>query len=136
MSAAPSCKRCESPLEAEDLRCPVCALGTPSDAPVPERARATILRCDGCGVAMQYAAEIQAPRCAFCGEVCHLEEPEDPIEQAEAIVSFGVFPAEAQELLRIWMANLGFFRPSNLSQASTIQELKPLWWAAYNVGLG
>ena len=125
------CKRCESPLEVDDLRCAVCGLPTPVLlAPVLEQT-AQILRCNGCGAAVSYNAEAQAPRCDFCGSVMEVEVPEDPIEQASQFVNFRVPEAEARAALAQWLGSLGFFRPPDLQSKSTIDALKPLWWVGW-----
>jgi hypothetical protein len=125
------CQRCESPLEADDLRCAVCGLPTPVVlAPVLEEA-AQILRCHGCGAAVSYSAEAQAPRCDFCGSVMEVEVPEDPIEEASHFVNFRVPEAEAREALQRWLGSLGFFRPPDLQSQSTIAQLRPLWWVGW-----
>jgi hypothetical protein len=77
------CTRCETPLAPDDLRCAVCAQPTAGARPVHAEAHAQILRCDECAAAITYTVEAQAPKCAFCGSVMHLETPEDPIEEAE-----------------------------------------------------
>jgi hypothetical protein len=96
-----------------------------------EQARATIVRCDGCGAAVEYDATVQAPRCAFCGSVTHLETIEDPLEQAEAIVPFSVTPRQAQQALKAWLGKRGFFAPSTLASEAALESMKPLWWPAW-----
>jgi hypothetical protein len=129
---ATACQRCESPLAASDLRCAICGLPTVApDAPSSDEAVAQVLRCNGCGAAVAYHAEAQAPRCDFCGEVMELETPEDPIEQAEAFVRFRVSPEQARAALDVWLGSRGFFRPSDLRAQARIHELKPLWWAGW-----
>jgi hypothetical protein len=63
--------------------------------------------------------------------VTKLEQPLDPLEAAEAVLPFGVDASAAQSALRAWMRTLGFFRPSDLATRSTIDRLRPLWWAAW-----
>jgi hypothetical protein len=99
--------------------------------PIPETARASVVRCDNCGAAVSYTVEARAPKCAFCASVMHLEEPEDPIEQAEAYLPFRVAPAEAQAALGAWLGSLGFFRPSDLQSQSRVADLQPLWWVGW-----
>lgn len=125
------CGRCESPLAREDLRCVICGLNTPADESHDERAFAEVLRCDGCGAAVTYTVKAQAPACAFCGDVMHLEKPDDPIEQAESFLRFTVGIEEAQDALRHWLGSLGFFRPSDLRSQSRLEELVPLYWVAW-----
>lgn len=131
MTAA-SCTRCESPLEAEDLRCAVCALPVPAP-PTPRVAEETtqILRCHGCGAGVRYRADIGAPRCDFCGSVMALEIPDDPVEQADHFLRFAVTEQQARAALRGWLGGLGFFRPSDLAARSAVDALKPLWWAGW-----
>ena len=129
------CRRCESPLEVEDLRCPICALPAPvvqADA-IPVSARAEILRCDSCGAAVAYDVELRAPRCSFCRSKMHIETPEDPIEEAEAFLPFTVRGDKARSALKKWLGSLGFFRPSDLASAATIDTIQPLYWAGWSV---
>lgn len=131
MSRGP-CQRCESPLEDADLRCALCGLPTPAarDQAVLEEA-AKILRCNGCGAAVEYDPKVQAPKCSFCASVMEVEIPEDPVEQAEAFVRFRVTPDEAKAALKRWLGSLGFFRPSDLQQSAAVDSLKPLWWVGW-----
>ncbi|MEB2311311.1 MAG: zinc ribbon domain-containing protein [Sorangiineae bacterium] len=131
-SLAP-CSRCACPIEAGDLRCAICSLPTPFDASVALQASAVIMRCRGCGAAIEYDVRVQAPRCAFCGSVVALEQSLDPIEQAESFVPFRVDPATAQGALRAWLGTRGFFRPSDLVSHSTVQSLVPTWWVAWMI---
>ncbi len=128
-----ACTRCESPLEIEDLRCAVCALPTPVLQPgeAPDEVVAQILRCHGCGAAVRYSAEVQAPRCDFCKSVLEVETPEDPIEQAESYVDFAVTEEQARAALKAWLGTMGFFRPSDLQTTAAVQGLKPLWWVGW-----
>ncbi len=128
-----NCTRCESPLEVEDLRCAVCALPTPALLPgdLPAEAVAQILRCNGCGAAVRYSAEVQAPRCDFCRAVLEVETPEDPVEQAEAYVDFAVTEEQARAALKSWLGTMGFFRPSDLQHRAAVHGLKPLWWVGW-----
>ena len=126
------CARCQTPLEASDLRCCICALVVPAGAgPPPAAARARILRCRGCAAAVSYTAEHQAPHCAFCGAVMEVEQPVDPVEEAELILPFAIDRASATASLRAWMRSLGWFRPRDLSSAATVEKLEPLHWAAW-----
>lgn len=129
---AMACRRCESPLEASDLRCAICGLPAAlPDEPGGEGVAAQVLRCHGCGAAVAYRAEVQAPRCDFCGEVMEVETPEDPVEQAEAFVRFRVTAEQARAALAAWLGSRGFFRPSDLRTEARIRELRPLWWAGW-----
>lgn len=127
-----ACRRCESPLESSDLRCAICGLAAPApERPASEEAVEQVLRCHGCGAAVAYRAEVQAPRCDFCGEVMELETPDDPVDQAEAFVRFRVTPEQARAALEAWLGSRGFFRPSDLRARARINELRPLWWAGW-----
>ncbi|WP_437682624.1 zinc ribbon domain-containing protein [Sorangium sp. So ce131] len=132
VAAARCCARCQGPLEAGDLRCAVCGLAAPLDrGPAPPPVQ--VLRCTECGAAVSYSAEAQAPKCRFCGAVTRLEQPVDPIEQADWLLPFAVSPEQADQALRQWMAGLGFFRPSDLARAATVEGLQPIWWAGWIV---
>jgi hypothetical protein len=89
------------------------------------------MRCDACGAAIAYDPSAQAPKCAFCASVMHLERIEDPVEQTEWILPFAVGPEQAQASLRAWMKTLGWYRPGDLATQSTIDSLRPIWWAAW-----
>ncbi|WP_437492595.1 zinc ribbon domain-containing protein [Sorangium sp. So ce1014] len=131
-AVARCCARCQGPLEPGDLRCAVCGLAAPQGSgPAPPPVQ--VLRCTECGAAVAYSAEAQAPKCRFCGAITRLEQPVDPIEQADWLLPFGVPPAQADKALRQWMSTLGFFRPSDLSQAATVEGLRPIWWAGWLV---
>ena len=126
------CPRCESPLAPEDLRCALCALPVPpAEQPDVAEEVAQILRCDGCGAAVRYSAEVQAPRCDFCGSVMTLEVPDDPIEQAECFLPFRVDAQGARRALSQWLGGLGFFRPRDLQTSAAIDALRPLWWVGW-----
>ncbi|WP_433936737.1 zinc ribbon domain-containing protein [Sorangium cellulosum] len=128
------CARCQGPLEQGDLRCAVCGLAAPLDrAPAPQLVQ--VLRCTECGAAVSYSAEAQAPKCRFCGAVTRLEQPVDPVDQADWLVPFGVAPEQADQALRQWMSTLGFFRPSDLGRAATVEGLHAIWWAGWIVNV-
>jgi hypothetical protein len=63
--------------------------------------------------------------------VTRLEQLEDPPERAEAFLPFRVAPDLAQQALRGWMRQLGFFRPSDLATSSRLENLRPLFWCAW-----
>lgn len=126
-----TCTRCATPLEASDLRCAICAQPAPLAQDIPEAATARILRCDSCGAAVAFSAEHQGTRCAFCGSVTHLEEPHDPIEAAEHFLPFQTSPEVAVGAVRSWLATLGFFRPSDLAHKATVDNVRPLFFAAW-----
>jgi len=129
--SASACRRCACAIEAGDLRCAVCGLSIPEEQRLEEVPLASILRCESCGAAVRYDVEVQAPRCAFCGSVAHVERPTDPIEQPRYILPFRVTPDEAQAVLRGWLSSLGFFRPDDLATEASIATLQPLWWVAW-----
>jgi len=126
------CQRCDSALEAEDLRCPVCGLTAPppSRAAV-ERARARVVRCDSCGAAVEYSVEAKAPRCDYCGSVTRVETTADPVEQAQVWLPFTVDPEAARGALMGFLGRGGFFRPSGLAQEASLETLRPVWWPAW-----
>lgn len=127
-----ACGRCQTPLEVADLRCCICALVVPAAGAAPAAAvRARIMRCRECAAAVSYDAERKAPHCVFCGSLMEVEEPADPVEEAELILPFGIDRAEATASLRGWMRSLGWFRPGDLSAAATVEKLEPLHWAAW-----
>jgi len=126
------CGRCESPLEIEDLRCPVCRHAAEAVAqPDSAETSVEILRCDGCGAAVSYDVRARAPKCAFCGSKTRVEVPEDPIEQTELFLPFTVVRAEAESAYRRWLGGLGWFRPRDLLAASSLESVKPLWWVGW-----
>lgn len=129
MSAA--CSRCATPLEAGDLRCATCAQPASVQHDVPPAAVARVLRCESCGAAVAFSAEHKGTRCAFCGSVTHLEEPHDPIEAAEAFLPFATSPEAAVQAVRGWLGTLGFFRPSDLAKQATVDNIRPLFFAAW-----
>jgi hypothetical protein len=130
--AAAPCLRCESPLEGEDLRCPVCFLATPVAGRL-DRPEVTveILRCDGCGAALSYDVRARAPKCAFCGSVVRVETSADPLEQTERFLPFAVDRDHAAAAFRRWVGTLGFFRPSDLATDARLESLEALWWVGW-----
>lgn len=131
-AAALACRRCKTAIEVGDLRCSVCALTVP-EAPRDMIAKpaAKILRCRECNAAVSYTVEKQAPACGFCGSVMEVEQPIDPVEQAEWIVPFSVDYDAARQSLRRWLGSLGWFRPGDLVSSATVDTLHPLHWAAW-----
>ncbi|MGE0326867.1 MAG: hypothetical protein AB7K71_30780 [Polyangiaceae bacterium] len=127
------CDRCQSPLEPQDLRCPICSQAAPEqDHPPESRAFAEVLRCNDCGAAVSYTIAHQAPRCHFCGSVMHIERPEDPLEEPQWYLPFRIGPEQASQLLRQWLdAQRGFFTPTELASEATLSSLAPLWWVAW-----
>lgn len=126
------CERCESTIEADDLRCPVCNLVCPL-ARSEDRPETTIdiLRCSGCGAAMRYNVRRRAASCAFCGSVLEVERPDDPLEEAHVLLPFTVDRARARTAFRHWLASLGWFRPRDLVSGATLENLNPLHWVGW-----
>lgn len=136
MAATPilaQCARCQGPLEHGDLRCALCGLAAPATQQPPAQQPVQVMRCTECGAAVSYSAEAQAPKCRFCGAVTRLEQPTDPIDQADWVLAFAVTPDQARSALRGWMSKLGFFRPSDLARTATVEGLHPIWWAGWIV---
>ncbi|HEY3806733.1 MAG TPA: hypothetical protein VGL61_29220 [Kofleriaceae bacterium] len=129
-----SCPRCETPLEAGDLRCAVCALPVPISDDGPAVARAEILRCTECGAAVAFDASRGSPACVFCGAAMAIEHPADPIEVASKRLPFTVDRVAAATALRGWLGNRGWFAPDALRDEATIDSVHPLCWAAWIVG--
>lgn len=128
-----TCVRCESPLEAGDLRCAVCGDVPEQSGPqvVSEGLEQTVLRCGQCGAATRYDARSESLRCSFCSGELKSEELTDPVEQTEAYLPFTVDREDARAALGTWLGNMGFFRPSDLKSAARIEDLRPLWWAGW-----
>jgi hypothetical protein len=126
-----SCARCASPLEDGDIRCAVCALAAPVVSTTTLQTQARVMRCTECQAATAYSADDKALVCAFCGAKTKVEEPVDPVENAEIVLPFLVDKPGAQTALRAWMKTLGFFRPNDLHSASTMDSMHPLNWAAW-----
>lgn len=132
-SSSAACGRCATPLESGDIRCAICSLPRPRAATATNAVAAEVLRCDGCGAAVEYDLRVQAPKCAFCGSLAHVERSHDPIEAAERFVPFRVAQPAAHQSLKAWLGTLGFFRPSDLASASTLERLTPLWFVGWSV---
>jgi transcription elongation factor Elf1 len=126
------CGRCESPVESDDLRCPVCRHAAPAAARLDDAETSVeILRCQNCGAAVTYDVRARAPKCAFCGSKTQVEVPEDPIEQTEFFLPFTVDRGAAESAYRRWLGGLGWFRPRDLVAASSLEWVKPLWWVGW-----
>jgi hypothetical protein len=129
-----ACTRCETVLEAGDLRCAICALPAPFAARTHEPARhAQVLRCHDCGAAVAFSAETQAPRCGFCGATMVIEQPVDPLEVARLRLPFAVDREAAEAALRGWLGRRGWFAPPALASDAVLESLTPLSWAAWLV---
>lgn len=125
------CSRCETPLETGDLRCAVCGQASPHDVTLTEKVTVQVLRCTGCGAAVAYDPDHQAPLCSFCNSVVKVETIEDPMEQTEGYLPFTVSREQSRVALRNWLGSLGWFRPSDLKSAAILEDLRPLWWVAW-----
>lgn len=129
----PPCLRCQSAIEADDLRCPVCYQAVNRAAAPPATIRIQTLRCRSCGAALEYRANLQAPQCAFCSGVLALEEKTDPVEQVERYLPFSFDRQAATDAYRRWLRQLGWFRPSNLASTARLESLHALWWVGWVV---
>ncbi|MBI5546317.1 MAG: zinc ribbon domain-containing protein [Deltaproteobacteria bacterium] len=127
----PACARCRAALELDDLRCPICSLATPTVTRASAKPLVTRVRCKGCHAAVNYSAEVQAPKCAYCGSLTEIETPEDPVEQAQAYLPFRIAPDAAQAALQSFLSRKSLFRPGDLARSSTLAETKALWWPAW-----
>ncbi|MBV8758787.1 MAG: zinc ribbon domain-containing protein [Deltaproteobacteria bacterium] len=127
------CARCDSPLEAGDLRCAVCALTVPVEAAPAPVERARILRCTWCNAAVEFDPAHQAPACAFCRSVMTIEQPHDPVETARAYVAFGVPRELATSAAKSWLARRGWFAPATLHDEAVLESLTPVYWPAWLV---
>ena len=126
------CSRCDSPLESGDLRCAICGAAAPrADDTVRAEVATTMLRCRGCGAAITYDLDLQAPACSFCGDVLEVQTITDPVEQTELYLPMTVTMDQARATLRSWLGTRGWFTPSDLMAASQLTEIKPLWWVAW-----
>lgn len=126
-----ACLRCETPLEVGDLRCAICGQAAPIETRDVQQIEVKVLRCTGCGAAVAYDPQRQAPTCSFCDSVVEVETLKDPMEQTEGYLPFTVDREESRRALRNWLGSLGWFRPSDLKSAATLEEMRPLWWVAW-----
>lgn len=127
-----TCARCRSVLEAGDLRCPVCSLPPPT-AERGEAVTSKVLRCSDCHAALRYSEAFAKTVCGFCGAALELEVSTDPMEHAEAWVPFTVSKAAAIASLTRWLGERGFFAPADLAEASRVDTIHPVAWAAWIV---
>jgi hypothetical protein len=125
------CDRCDSALEMGDLRCAICGQSAAVQVETRTVTEVEVLRCEACGASVRYDVEVQAPRCAYCDSIMHLEKLEDPVEQTEAFLPFTIDASQAAQALRRWLATLGRFRPSDLKSTARIESLRPIWWVAW-----
>lgn len=126
-----NCRRCESQLEADELRCPVCSLVAPPSPARPGAATMRVRRCETCGAAMaRWSTETQAVRCVFCDAQARLQELVDPMEQTEAWVPFRVDAHDARAAVKRWLGQRGFLAPGDLA-SSSIENLTPVAYPAW-----
>lgn len=126
------CERCRTPLEAGDLRCSICGEVAPAAMSASrEHLEVKIMRCTGCGAAVAYDPEHQAPSCSFCDEVMEIETLEDPMEQSEGFLPFTLDQRGARQALKGWLGSRGWFCPSDLKSAAKLEQLRPLWWVGW-----
>ena len=127
-----ACERCQTPIEAGDLRCAVCALGVPvHDTPALAHEFAKILRCGSCGASTAYDADARAVRCAFCTTELELEETSDPIEEVSHWMAFSVNRESAAQALKSWLGKQGFFRPADMGKKARVKNLTALYFPAW-----
>lgn len=127
------CGRCATPLEDGDLRCAICALPVPIQPAGERSGRAQILRCTSCNAAIAFSAAAQAPHCGFCGATMAIEQPVDPVEEAQVRIPFSVDRGEAEAALRGWLGKRGWFAPKELHREAVLESLTPLCWAGWLV---
>jgi len=132
MTAA-ACERCSTAIEDGDLRCAICALPVPHAEKPVEKPRAKVLRCTWCHAAIAFEPAAGAPRCAFCGSRMTIEEPVDPVEEAELYLPFTVERTLAEATVRTWLGRRGWFAPKTLFAEATLESLVPLAWAGWIV---
>jgi hypothetical protein len=130
-AATRTCERCESPLERGDLRCAICSLAVGAEGAARDALEVEVLRCEGCGAAVDYDPEARAPRCAFCDSVLHLERIEDPVEQTELYLPFSVGREAARDAVKSWLGTLGWFRPPDLRERARVERVRPLLWVGW-----
>lgn len=133
MTAEVLCHRCESELEAGDLRCPVCFTGRAADQPAPDVATVKVLRCTDCAAVMKYEPSQQAAVCPFCAAKLELETPTDPVEEAQAFVPFAFDQRFAVGAISEWLGRKRFFAPGDLAERARVKETKAVAWAGWVV---
>lgn len=131
-AALSACDRCSGTIERGDLRCSLCGLAAHPPA-VEERngLTATWVRCTHCGAGVEYDAQLEAARCAFCASEVAVEKIENPPEQIQELLPFAITAEAAEDSLRRWLGKRGFFAPSDLSTEATVHSLRKLYWAAW-----
>ena len=127
------CERCETVLEAGDIRCAICGQAVPDRTTTTEQEHVDvqILRCTGCGAAAAFDPEHQGLSCIFCDSVVKSEIVHDPMEQSKHFLPFTVDPDDARAALRRWLGSLGWFRPGDLTSSARLEHLRPLWWVGW-----
>jgi len=127
-----NCRRCDSAITTDDLRCPVCNLTCPASKPEDRpTTEVEILRCSGCGAAMTYVVKKRASSCAFCGSVLEIEHPADPLEEARVLLPFTINRDRARSAFRVWLGSLGWFRPGDLVSDARLETIQPLRWVGW-----
>ena len=130
-----SCTRCDTALEDGDLRCAICALPVPFELKIvpAQSERAHVLRCTECNAAVAFSADVQAPRCRFCGQTMAIEQPVDPLEVARVRIPFRNDRDDAEGALRGWLGERGWFAPRELREEAVFESLSPLYWAGWQI---
>ena len=128
------CERCRELLDEDDLFCPSCgheAPPRPGEEYQPAgRIEVHRFECTGCGATLTWESDVQALRCAFCGQASLEERPPVCTPVPQGVVPFALDQAQADALFRQWLGK-GLFRPGDLRQASTLTEMRgvylPYW---------
>jgi hypothetical protein len=129
------CERCREHLDEGDLFCPNCG----HEAPPSEKNREHVpagriqvhrFECGGCGATLTWELEAQGLHCAFCGQAALQEREDVRIPAPRLVLPFRIDQAQAGALFRDWLGR-GIFRPSDLTSASKVTELRgvyvPFW---------
>ncbi len=87
--------------------------------------------CKGCGATTTFDAGVAAGRCAFCGAPAVVEAPpNEAMVRPAGVLPFRIDRNAATSRFRQWLSSL-WFRPSDLTQKSSLSELKgvyvPFW---------
>src|SRR5262249_13091954 len=126
VAAMSPCERCHSPLELGDLRCAVCALPIELAVADAGKPHAQVLRCRECGAAVAFSPHVQAPHWGFGRSRRAIEQPVDPLEEADRMLPFAVDRDSAERALRGWLAKRGYFAPAALASEAVFDSLVPL----------
>jgi hypothetical protein len=134
---------------AATLTCPYCGVrkdipktaGEVTESPIEEALKGPsdlgwgmarkAVSCRGCGATTTFEAGAAAGRCAFCGAPAVVEAPPSgTMVRPAGVLPFRVDRTAATGRFRQWLSSL-WFRPDDLSQASSLSELKgvyvPFW---------